>query len=123
MLKKLIGSQIVSVNESTIKIRTPQGEIRHLDIVEDKGDCCGFNDWTIKIFEDEIQRNPVITNVVLQSDGSCGEEDTATLTFFGEYAPMVEVDSLSSSGSGWCYGACVEIVCRETTERNTITVW
>jgi hypothetical protein len=77
----------------------------------------------LKIFKDNIKRNPIITNVYhVEDDDSC-DQHTAKITLFGEYAPLAELDSLSSSGSGWSYGACVTLECLETTESCVITCW
>ena len=53
--------------------------------------------------------------------GFGGDSDILKLTFFGEHKAIAEVNSLSSSGSGWCYGACVTLRCRETGEEHMLT--
>ena len=91
---------------------------------EDYGDCCGFNVIETKLYlsKSELERNPVITNVEKVDTSGC-ECDSARITIFGEYKPMVEVNSESGSGSGWNYGACVTLRCVETNEDELITSW
>lgn len=117
----LIGAQIISVNEQGFAIKTPNGNIRTFVVTEDYGDCCGYNNWNLKIFEENISRNPIITKVEWVEGDDAAEADTATITLFGEYAPLVCLDSESSSGSGWCYGACVTLQCVETAQNFLIT--
>lgn len=124
MLENLIGSQIININNDGFTVRTQQGENRTFRIIEDYGDCCGYNEWGIKIFDkDEINRNPIITKVEDSGelDDGCGA--THHITLFGEYAPLAEINSFSSSGSGWAYGACVTLLCEETNTQEIITSW
>ena len=124
MFNGLIGAQIISTRENGFTVKTQDGKTRTFVIKEDEGDCCGFNEWDLKIFKDNIKRNPIITNVQkVEDDGESGDEHTAKITLFGEYAPLVHLDSLSSRGSGWSYGACVTLECLETTESCVITCW
>lgn len=119
----LIGYQLISIDDSQITVKKNDGEYR-ISIDEDYGDCCGFNEITTQLFisEDELNRNPIITNVKIE-DMSSGEEDRAVITFFGEYKPMATIDAMSSSGSGWAYGACVSIVCDELDINEIISQW
>lgn len=124
-IKDLVGYQLVSINDNCIVVRKGNSEYT-LNIDEDYGDCCGYNDINTKLLvsENELARNPVITNVEVEdtcSDSSYG--DGTKITFFGEVKPIAELDSFSSSGSGWCYGACVTIVCNELKLDETITSW
>ena len=124
MLENLIGSQIINVGDDNFTVRTQQGENRTFRIIEDEGDCCGYNNWGIQIFnKDEIDRNPIITKVVDTGEQEDGDAVIRYITLFGEYAPLVEINSLSSSGSGWAYGACVTLLCEEIKTEETITRW
>lgn len=119
----LIGYQLVSINDGQIVVQKDNKKY-YLDIDDYSGDCCGYNEITtnLLISETELDRNPVITNVEMESD----EESygmSARLTFFGEYKPMAIVDTYSSSGSGWGYGACVSIICDALGINEEMSYW
>ena len=122
-IKNLVGYQLVSINDNAIVVRKGDSEYT-LQINEDYGDCCGYNEFSTKLLvsEDELARNPIITNVEVENDSS-GWGNSAKVTFFGEVKALAELDSFSSSGSGWCYGACVTIVCDKLKLDETITSW
>lgn len=122
-LKELIGYQLVSIDDTRILVRKGDSTYE-LIIEEDYGDCCGYNeiDTKLLISNDELERNPIITNVITE-DNDDGWSYEAKITFFGESKPLAELNSLSSSGSGWCYGACVTIVCKDLNMSETITQW
>ena len=122
--KDLIGYQLVSINDEEIIVRKDGKEFT-LCIYEDYGDCCGYNDITTELFisNEELKRNPIITNVEMEEiedeeDGSRGR-----LTFLGEYNPIASVNSYSSSGSGWSYGACVTVECKMLGIDDTLSSW
>lgn len=128
-LKDLVGYQLVSIDDVKIVVRKGNSEYT-LCINEDYGDCCGYNEFSTKLLvsEDELVRNPIITNVEVEETIARREENWfdgqgAKITFFGEVKPIAELDSFSSSGSGWCYGACVTIVCEALEMDETITSW
>ena len=123
-LKELIGYQLVSIDDTKIVVRKNDSEYT-LNIKEYEGDCCGFNEikTTLLISDTELKCNPIITNVEKEEmedeyDGMYGK-----LTFFGEYKPMAIVDGYSSSGSGWCYGACVSIYCSDLGIDEELSSW
>lgn len=122
--KDLIGYQLVSIDDEKIVVRK-NGTEYILHIREDYGDCCGYNEITTKLLisETELHRNPIITNVEVTED--LGEYDGASgkIAFFGEYKPMAEVETYSSSGSGWQYGACVWIECEALEISETVSSW
>ena len=121
----LLGSQLVSLDNNGFTVRNADGE-RHFIFEEDDGDCCGYNDIEVKLLisEDEISRNPVITNIVEQDhDNASVDCDSLTITLFGESKLLAQINSCSSSGSGWQYGATVTCRCIETHEEETITSW
>ena len=124
-LKDLIGYQLVSINDIKIVVRKNDSEYV-LSIMDDEGDCCGFNEIETKLLisDTELNRNPIITNV--EKEEKVDEDDDSMrgkLTFFGEYKPMAAVESYSSSGSGWCYGACVNIYCKELGINEELSSW
>lgn len=45
------------------------------------------------------------------------------ITFFGLAKKLAMIESYSSSGSGWEYGATVTLVCKETGAEATVTSW
>jgi hypothetical protein len=109
--KDLVGYALVSICDTHIVVRKGDTEYT-LNIDEDYGDCCGYNEINTKLFvsETELGLNPIITNVELDNTNEY-YGDRCKLTFFGGYKPLAIVDAFSSSGSGWCYGACVTISC------------
>jgi hypothetical protein len=126
-IKDLVGYQLVSINDNAIVVRKGDSEYT-IQINEDYGDCCGYNEINTKLLvsEDELVRNPIITNVEMEidsSDASDGWGNSAKITFFGEVKPIAEMDSFSSSGSGWGYGACVTIVCEALEMNEVVTSW
>ena len=109
--KDLVGYALVSICDTHIVVR--KGDTQYtLNIEDDYGGCCGYNEISTKLFvsETELGLNPIITNVMYDDDGSY-DGDRCKLTFFGGYKPLAVVETFSSSGSGWCYGACVTISC------------
>jgi hypothetical protein len=122
-LKDLIGYQLVSINQEKIIVRKGDKEYT-LFITEDYGGCCGYNEinTNLLVSETELANNPIITNV--ETDGEdYGNGDRAKLTIFGVYKPLAVVESHSSSGSGWRYGACVSIICDALKIEETLTEW
>ena len=73
-IKNLIGYQLVSINSEEIVVRKDDKEYT-LHIIDDYGDCCGFNDITTELLisKTELQNNPIITNVELEQD--CGDDE------------------------------------------------
>ena len=123
MINELIGWQIVSMDKQGFVI-TKDGEKRTFKFDEDEGDCCGFNNFDAKlVYEEGSADNPVITAINFDEDESDYDENHVIITFFGGHKLLAKIDSLSSSGSGWCYGACVTCRCVETNEEETISCW
>lgn len=123
-LKDLIGYKLEKINNEHI-IVSKDDKLYILQIVRDEGDCCGYNDLETKLLIDEHNK-PVITDIdytkTKDADG-WGECDSVKITFFGGNKQIAEISSLSSSGSGWSYGACVTIKCKELNIDETITQW
>lgn len=122
-LSELIGFQIISLDATTIKVRRGDGKVFDIHIIDDGGDCCGFNDIETKLFvEKNSHRNPVITSVSQVVDDN-RYESTCKVTFFGEEKTIAQINTCSSSGSGWCYGACVSVKCDELDIDNILSSW
>ena len=122
MLEKLIGAQIVSIDESTIEVKL-DGKVHTLEIVSDNGDCCGYADFTTKLLYSEGDfRNPIITNVDVDYRGY-SDGDSSIVTFYGEYKPLATIESEATSGSGWSYGAYVNIRCNTLDIDEDLASW
>lgn len=122
-IKDLIGFQLVEINNSEIKLKKDDKTFT-LSIVEDKGDCCGHNyiETNLFISEKELNRNPIITNIIV--DRHEGEwEETCKVVFFGEEKNIAELETDSYSGSGWRYGACAWVKCKELDLDEVLSQW
>ena len=122
-LNELFGAQLLEIDlaNDSFTLKLSNGDIRNYEMVEDEGDCCGFNEFGILLIDkEEFYRNPIITNITEERSDD-RDSDVLKLTFFGEHKAIAEINSLSSSGSGWCYGACVTLRCRETGEEYELT--
>lgn len=110
MLEKLIGAQILTVNDDSIEVKLGEKTFK-LEIVSDGGDCCGYADFTTNLLYSENDfRNPIITNVSLEG-GEGAYCDSSIITFYGESKPLATIESEAGSGSGWSYGAFVSLKC------------
>ncbi len=120
-IENLVGFQLLDIKNDLI-IVAKNNEIYSLKIEEDEGDCCGFNEVETKLLinKNELKNNPIISNVEYK-DVSKGEEHSVIITFYGVNKPIAEFSSRSSSGSGWCYGACVMVKCKELNFEQIIT--
>jgi hypothetical protein len=125
MFNMLLGAQLREFNDRQFTVKDKFGEIRTFVFEEDEGGCCGFNELVNKLLisSDDLSRNPVITKIEARTTNEYSEEDHVIITLFGEAKKLAEIDSLSSSGSGWCYGACVTLRCVQTDESECITCW
>jgi hypothetical protein len=124
MTNELIGAQLISFGKDKFKVKTAKGKVRTFVLDEDEGDCCGFNEVvsTLLIDKKELRNNPIITDIKETDD----EEDDGNrhiLTLVGISKPLAEINSYSSSGSGWCYGACVTLECKETRLSKILSHW
>lgn len=123
----LIGMQLVEWDDDKKILTVKDGE-KLLDLVfddSDEGDCCGYNEFFAELLvsDRELSRNPVITNVEVLHNGDCDDCDKAEITFFGEARKLLCIESLSSSGSGCCYGACVSVKCDVIGLEELVTSW
>lgn len=120
MLEKLIGAKLIEINDEYIEVEK-NGKTYFIDIEDEPGDCCGYNDISTKLLLDDISK-PIITNIKTECNDEA-EGDECLITFFGEYKPIAELHSFSYSGSGWGYGACVTLKCKKLNIEETITNW
>jgi hypothetical protein len=124
MTNELIGAQLISFGKDKFKVKTAKGKVKTFVLDEDEGDCCGYNEVvsTLLISKKELANNPIITDIKETDD----EEDDGNrhiLTLVGVSKPLAEINSYSSSGSGWCYGACVTLECKETRLSKILSHW
>ena len=124
MFDKIIGAQLVRIDEKGFEVKKGD-DLYHFDFIEDEGDCCGYNDIGTELFisEEELARNPAVMRYEIVEDGNFEDGSLFRLIFFGEVKKMAEVETYSSSGSGWSYGATVSCLCRETHEEQILSSW
>lgn len=124
MLDKLIGAQIKRIKWDLIEIEL-NGKTYTLNSEEDNGDCCGFAKVnTIVHYEEGSKRNPIITNIEYEdTEDEYFEKYSMRITFYGESAPLVSIESEAGSGSGWQYGACVTLVCKALDIEEVMARW
>lgn len=123
-LKDLIGYKLEKINDEEI-IVSKENQLYTLKFEENEGDCCGYNKLETNLLIDE-KNKPIITNVKykdISGETTFGDDDTIEITFFGENKEIAKIKSMSSSGSGWCYGACVTIKCKELNINETLSEW
>lgn len=118
-LRKLVGMTLIDLNSDGFTVEDKDGERLHFVFDEDEGDCCGFNE--IKTTLSMSRRNPPVITRVQYQDVTAGDEDAVVITFFGLDREIAEIFSMSSSGSGWAYGASVAVKCREINFTEVIT--
>lgn len=122
MLEKLIGGQILKIDESTISVKLGE-DIYTLEILTDEGDCCGYADFEMRIkYSENDSTNPIITNIDSKEDGTSGGVN-AVITFYGEHKELVEIEAHAGSGSGWAYGAIVNLHCKALDIDETLATW
>lgn len=122
-IKDLIGFQLVEINNSEIKLKKDDKTFT-LSIITDNGGCCGYNFVGTNLFisKRELNRNPIITDITI--DRNEGEwEQTCKVVLFGEEKNIAELETNSGSGSGWCYGACAWVKCKELDLDEVLSQW
>lgn len=122
-IKDLIGFQLVEINDNEIKLKKDDKTFT-LSIDEDYGGCCGYNDIETNLFisKEELNRNPIITNIIIDKSESEWSE-TCKVIFFGEEKNIAELETNSGSGSGWHYGACAWVKCKELDLYEVLSQW
>ena len=123
MLDKLVGAQVVRINGSSIEVKLGD-KIHVLEIVVDEGDCCGFANFDMTLFyAEDDERNPIITNIEIESDNDGYNKETAIITFYGENKKIASIEAEAGSRSGWAYGACVTLRCKTLDIDETLAKW
>ena len=111
IFERLIGAQIIKLNEKEIIVKAPNGETLSVNFYEDHGDCCGYTRITKELFfEPNDKDNPVITDVEWCKDEN-ENRYRVRLTLFGVKKPLAEYEFECGSNSGWCYGAAITAMC------------
>ena len=118
-LRKLVGMTLLDLSTSGFTVEDKDGERFRFVFDEDEGGCCGFNE--IKTTLSMSRKNPPVITKVQYQDVSAGDEDAIRITFFGLDKEIAEISAMSSSGSGWAYGATVAVKCREINFTEVIT--
>lgn len=122
MLEKLIGAQILTINDDSIKVKLGEDTF-NLEIISYDGDCCGYADFkTNLLYSENDRRNPIITNIELE-DKDCYDGESSIITFYGESKPLATIESEAGSGSGWSYGAFVSLTCKELDIDENLASW
>jgi len=122
MLENLIGAQILSIDETSIKVKL-NDVVHTLEIEADPGNCCGFADFTTNLLYSENDfRNPIITNIKSEDEDD-GYKTTSLITFYGEEKALATIESEAGSGSGWAYGATVNIRCKALDINADLASW
>lgn len=122
MFERLIGAQILSMDEDKIHVKLGD-QVHTIEVEAYNGDCCGYADFTTNLlYEEENIRNPIITNVELESNGDA-YSDSSIVTFYGESKTLATIESDAGSGSGWSYGACVTIRCKTLDIDEDLASW
>ena len=120
--EELIGYKLVSIDDKKIIVKKDEKEYS-IEFETDNGDCCGYNELeTELLIEKNSNDNPVITNIRM-IDKSDSDGDSVEIIFYGKNKELAKINSLSSSGSGWQYGACVSVKCNELNIEENITSW
>ena len=110
MLDKLVGAQIITLNEDAIVVKDKNGETFNISFYANHGDCCGYADITKELFfKPNDKNNPIITN--WEWDEHEGGSQTVILTLYGLHKLLAEYEFKCGSGSGWCYGATITAMC------------
>ena len=122
-LKDLIGYRLEKINDEEIII-SKNDKLYVLKIQQDEGDCCGYNELETTLLISDNNK-PIITNIEYEDISKYEDwgDNTIKITFFGENKEIATIKSKSSSGSGWYYGACVTVKCKELNINEVISQW
>lgn len=120
-LNDLVGFKLVRLDETGFTIQ--KGDVRlFVRFDRSDGDCCGFTELETKLLIKEGVE-PVITAIECEDVPYEYDGEKAVVRFFGMDKLIAEVEALASSGSGWCYGACVGVVCDAIGLKECIASW
>lgn len=122
MFDELIGARLLYMDDAGFGVKLSDGTVRTFIFNDDPGDCCGYNNISARLLisHADLTNAPAITRVETINTSE-SEEDALKITFFGLEKKLAEINSLSSSGSGWCYGATASVICNETKEETVMT--
>ena len=121
-LQALVGFQILFMDEEYIVVAKNK-EIFVLTIEDDEGDCCGYNEITTDLIYGAFSKhNPVITKVTIENE-EIDEGQYCSVCFFGGSKLIGNIDTYSSSGSGWGYGATVTVRCKRLDINDILSSW
>lgn len=110
MFDKLIGAQVLTLNEDKIVVKDKNGETFDISFEVDDCECCEFKDITKELFfEPNDKNNPIITNWEWEEQESGSQ--TVILTLYGLQKLLAEYEFECGSSSGWCYGATITAMC------------
>lgn len=123
MLSKLIGVQLISMDNTSMTIKL--GDKKYvLEFHEDDGGCCGYASFIGELeYQKEDENNPVITDIRYDDSGITYGGDMMTVTFYGESKSIAQLEGVCGSGSGWGYGATASIVCKELDIDEILASW
>ena len=121
-IKDLIGFQIISMDRGYIVVKK-NGETFILDIEDDGGGCCGFNSISATLkYNKNSKDNPIITKVTIEKEEDCNGE-ACSVCFYGDSKIIGEINSYSSSCTGYRYGATVIIRCNKLNIIEILSKW
>ena len=121
MLDKIIGCKLTKITKEEIIVWKDNKKYR-LQIEDNEGDCCGYNEINTLLLIDE-NHHPIITDITYKHTEDYGDGDLLEITFYGDNKQLALLTSYSTSGSGWGYGACVKVKCKALKIDNTLTQW
>lgn len=123
-IKDLIGYRLEKISNEEIII-SKNDKLYVLKFEEDEGNCCGYNELETTLLISDNNK-PIITNIEyedISENEDWGYNEIIKITFFGENKEIATIKSKSSSGSGWHYGACVTVKCKELNINEVISQW
>lgn len=111
---KLIGSRLISLDNDRMVVEK-DGKTYNLDFVLYQGGCiCSYANITNTLLYDvNSETNPVITKVEVNDEDKEADEREITVTLFGMNKAIATIEAEAGSGSGWYYGACVTVECKD----------
>lgn len=122
----LIGAQLKTIDENGFTVIKDGNEYK-FKYKTDRGDRCGCGyaeiTDTLLMSEEDYLKNPIITNIVIDSSGQEFGSETIKVVLYGDSKPMYEIEAEAGSGSGWCYGACASVECKLLNYNETLASW
>ena len=123
MLEFLVGARLVTADDAGFEVVASNDKRYRFNFESYEDDYCGYNKIKSCLFiDDEIEQNPIITKIRHTTDED-NYSQSCEITFFGMSKPIYTAAIESSSGSGWCYGASVKLICKEDNFDEILTSW